>query len=1051
MENRVQEQEDKREDRAPRSASQKRGARIVSDARECFLDGQAITSNRQTLSLDVVPPSFFGAPPSRFEEKKQPQSKSRQSGISFEFLVLEIVDNLVAGWSTRMGVSSALSSSHHSLSSTAHAHSISSSPSSVVHLHTAHSSSMQGPYPTLAPLYPLPLPPFMNSSSQPKLNSSSNTNTPSTDPLATVPPALFFLVPLFFFVIVLLAVSHRPSPPPSNRPSNSPNHDSSFSPSSLHSSTSTNPNSNLNTNTNTQLQTKRPRAVSGSYFAIAFLTLLSTLAGAVGLKADGGAYSLGEAENVIEAFLFFELGASVLYISNAYLPTPANPLKVRVYAGVLFVVLASGALLSLLSPFLSIPPLLPPILFVSFTLGTFPLLLWILSSFRRTPSHLSEHEDHQQERNQRQHAFHPLERTHPRMEVSTQVGMSVPSPVSSSVSFPEKERDKERDRDKRSTMTTTSTDPPRQFDVIALAPRGSSHQSSSSPSPTLVTPTAPNSEFRSRTNRLLILMLLSQLFLLSSFLFSLVGVIFQRTIAKEKELEPLLETIRTALVVLGVVGVMFGCLLHAYNACSAQATSASPRPSHQQDPQTPPRPQLDLPSPPISLKRSKSSKSQHTRGSSSFSSPFPSFHSRNSRLGKGWFAFGSSSRVQPTTSSPSLNATGLNKNGIELNKSSSRSNSTKNKLTKPRRPLTIHVQYRFPGVEMVSPPTSPSPPGVRNPVSPISPFNANTNTMAYPLSPIQSPSQRGGPLLYHHHSGLPEGSGIGGVAQARPRPFRGRALTHHGYPHRFPHIFHSNSQQQQQQNPKHATAQHDPTNTSEDFTDLRDPFAPPAPPRRCSMVSPPASAGQSPANSSSNLTSVHEMMMYGGSSSQVELLGGSTSNMSGGGGASMSLAGNNNGNIDGNASGGVGGGGTPGRLNRMSAWGRLPLPLPLPASSSALPTPQPTPPHPMSGVKGMKGTKGVVRSSQRGRHSSAFSGGGRRMGIGGFGRGRGGPQLGGMSENDSEGVEMGVMEGEGVEEALLAQRLLRRLTISARREGRSAGGSGGWVEWINTP
>ncbi|TFK31234.1 hypothetical protein BDQ12DRAFT_234301 [Crucibulum laeve] len=121
-------------------------------------------------------------------------------------------------------------------------------------------------------------------------------------------------------------------------------------------------------------------------------------------------------------------------------------------------------------------------------------------------------------------------------------------------------------------------------------------------------------------------MLLSQLFC-SSFPFSLVGVVVQRIIARRKELEPLLETIMAALVVL-VLSVL--CLSVYYMLITPPLSP----PAYQQDPPTPSCPQFHLLSQPISLKHNKSSKIQHGRGSSLLSSPFPVL-SRNSRLGKG--------------------------------------------------------------------------------------------------------------------------------------------------------------------------------------------------------------------------------------------------------------------------------------------------------------------------------------------------------------------------------------------------------------------------------
>ncbi|TFK37415.1 hypothetical protein BDQ12DRAFT_159805 [Crucibulum laeve] len=117
---------------------------------------------------------------------------------------------------------------------------------------------------------------------------------------------------------------------------------------------------------------------------------------------------------------------------------------------------------------------------------------------------------------------------------------------------------------------------------------------------------------------------LPALFLLLPF------TLVQRTIAKGKELEPLLETTMSALVVLVVVGVMFECLLHAYNA-SAQPTSASFHTLRINKIHHPDRNSISIAA---NLTQTQQIE-QTTTGSrfSLFSSLFPSLPSRNSRLG----------------------------------------------------------------------------------------------------------------------------------------------------------------------------------------------------------------------------------------------------------------------------------------------------------------------------------------------------------------------------------------------------------------------------------
>ena len=97
------------------------------------------------------------------------------------------------------------------------------------------------------------------------------------NPLPAIPPALFFLVPLFAVVILLLALSHRPAHCAANQPS-------------------------------------QKRRALVSYLAIASLTVLSTLTGALGLTASYPStnsptpveLAKAKAESVVQAFLFLE-------------------------------------------------------------------------------------------------------------------------------------------------------------------------------------------------------------------------------------------------------------------------------------------------------------------------------------------------------------------------------------------------------------------------------------------------------------------------------------------------------------------------------------------------------------------------------------------------------------------------------------------------------------------------------------------------------------------------------------------------------------------------
>ncbi|TFK31252.1 hypothetical protein BDQ12DRAFT_223716 [Crucibulum laeve] len=177
-----------------------------------------------------------------------------------------------------------------------------------------------------------------------------------------------------------------------------------------------------------------------------------------------------------------------------------------------------------------------------------------------------------------------------------------------------------------------------------------------------------------------------------------------------------------------------------------------PHSAYQQDPLTPSCPQFHLPSQPISLKRNKSSKSQQSCGSLCFL--LHSFPSLVRTRDWAWDSlYLAATHACCSLHPPSPGAMGQNKNGIELNNSTEQQQHVE-KTHQTCHPRTICVQSRFPpctslGARMVSPPVLPSSPGesgVRNPVSLISPFNANAT--AYSLSPIQSPSQRR-PPLYH--------------------------------------------------------------------------------------------------------------------------------------------------------------------------------------------------------------------------------------------------------------------------------------------------------------
>lgn len=84
-----------------------------------------------------------------------------------------------------------------------------------------------------------------------------------TSRLLAIPPSLFFLVPLTTIVLVLLVLSaHRPL-------------------------------------------VARTRTIAVASFAVASLTVISTLAGAVGLRAMTGPFALTTAESMIQALLEF--------------------------------------------------------------------------------------------------------------------------------------------------------------------------------------------------------------------------------------------------------------------------------------------------------------------------------------------------------------------------------------------------------------------------------------------------------------------------------------------------------------------------------------------------------------------------------------------------------------------------------------------------------------------------------------------------------------------------------------------------------------------------
>ncbi|KAJ7197616.1 hypothetical protein GGX14DRAFT_574090 [Mycena pura] len=151
----------------------------------------------------------------------------------------------------------------------------------------------------------------------------------------SIPPALYFLVPLTSVLLVFLAVS---------RADVRPRHDPTI--------------------VNIQL-----RRVVWVFPVVFSLAVLSILAGALLFSRQRStSFSLAMTDSVVSSVLHLELCFSAMYLLSV-VPTLASmhPAKFFFYCIVLATILISATMVSIAGSFEPIPPLIPPILYLCMT------------------------------------------------------------------------------------------------------------------------------------------------------------------------------------------------------------------------------------------------------------------------------------------------------------------------------------------------------------------------------------------------------------------------------------------------------------------------------------------------------------------------------------------------------------------------------------------------------------------------------------------------------------------------------------------------------------
>lgn len=431
------------------------------------------------------------------------------------------------------------------------------------------------------------------------------------NPLPAIPPALFFLVPLFAVVILLLALSHRPAHYGANQP------------------------------------TQKRRALV-SYLAIASLTVLSTLTGALGLTASypspnprtPAELGKAKAESVVQAFLFLELGVSVLYLSSGYVLLSTI---LKAYTTILVISLSSATLLALLLPFVStsFPAYLPPVLYLSYAILTIPLVVHTFRQFVRGTSNLDSESS---------------------IPLSLSLAPPLPSPTASSASFPSVVSHHEKlPSISSSTSTLAAVDHWQSSAHVHLHPTVPFPAPDDLENGQVVHPTGDDQNLssrigRSRSRSLLVFLLAAQGAALMGLCFDIAATVLMTASTRPgsatygRSIYAILQIVEAAFIVLCITGVMSAYLLHAYNAYlpiltltqppdTLVATRDSLVASQAINGLSPPRPHLTVLSPPP-VRSSPKFKAKstilggtgkartcfHMRGasaSSSFSSPRP--------------------------------------------------------------------------------------------------------------------------------------------------------------------------------------------------------------------------------------------------------------------------------------------------------------------------------------------------------------------------------------------------------------------------------------------
>ncbi|KAJ7045780.1 hypothetical protein C8F04DRAFT_1334732 [Mycena alexandri] len=165
--------------------------------------------------------------------------------------------------------------------------------------------------------------------------------------LQAIPPSLFFMVPVATIVLFFLAISHTVV---------QHRHEPVF----IH----------------IQLLDRRNQRVAWAFPVVFSLALLAIVAGALlFLRGRSNAFSLVVADTIVTSFLYVELSLSVMYLLSIVADMGSvQPILFVVYCITLAAFLISATLVSVLSTFKPMPPLLAPILYLAMSVLTMPVI-----------------------------------------------------------------------------------------------------------------------------------------------------------------------------------------------------------------------------------------------------------------------------------------------------------------------------------------------------------------------------------------------------------------------------------------------------------------------------------------------------------------------------------------------------------------------------------------------------------------------------------------------------------------------------------------------------